>query len=242
MTQAMKTNYNEDTTPPRRIADLDDSDKPREKALRLGIGSLTDAELLAIIFGSGLPGESVVDMSRRVLRDNDYRLGKLSRLTIEDLTSKYNGVGPAKAISLLAAFELGSRCQRDLADSDEQIRGSDSVYSLMRHKMERLTVEEFHVLHLSRANRVIFDELISRGGTAGTVVDIKLVMKSALTRLSSGLIFVHNHPSGNLSPSSQDDALTRRLKAAADMFDIRVLDHLIIGPGGFFSYADHSKL
>ncbi len=238
----MSKSYKEDNSSSLRIADLDDSDKPREKALQSGIGSLSDTELLAIIFGSGLPGESVIEMSRRVLRDNDYRLGKLSRLSIDDLISKYNGVGPAKAISLLAAFELGSRCQRDLSSSDEQIKGSDSVYSLMRHKMERLQVEEFHVLHLSRANRMVYDELISRGGTAGTVVDIKLVMKSALTRLSSGLIFVHNHPSGNLSPSSQDDSLTRRLKAAAEMFDIRVLDHIIIAPGGYYSYADNGKL
>lgn len=242
MTIAMKEENREVISTPRRIADWDDSDKPREKALRHGIGSLSDAELLAIIFGSGLPGESVVDMSRRVLHDNDYRLGKLSRLTIEDLTSKYHGVGPAKAISLLAAFELGSRCQLDLAEKDCQITGSNTVYSLMRHKMERLTVEEFHVLHLSRSNRVIYDELISRGGTAGTVVDVKLVMKSALTRLSSGMVFVHNHPSGNLNPSMQDDSLTRKLKAAAEMFDIRVLDHVIIAPGGFYSYSDNSRL
>lgn len=234
--------YDTDARPATRIADLDDSEKPREKALAHGIGSLTDAELLAIIFGSGLPGESVVELSRRVLRDNDNRLGRLSRLSIEEMAARYNGVGPAKAVALSAAFELGSRCQRDLMNQDTQIRDASTVYGMMRGKLERLTVEEFHVIHLSRANRVIADELISRGGTAGTVVDIKLVMKSALLKLSSGLIFVHNHPSGNLRPSGEDDNLTRRLKTAAQAFDIRVLDHVIVAPGGYYSYADEGRL
>lgn len=238
----MEKQYSEDHSSGRRIADWDDNEKPREKAMRHGIGSLTDAELMAIIFGSGLPGESVVDMSRRILHDNDHRLGRLSRLSIEEVTSRYHGVGPAKAISLAAAFELGARCQRDLIEDVEQIKSSRSIYDLMRHKLERLTVEEFHVLHISRSNKVLFDELISRGGTAGTVVDIKLVMKSALTRLSSGLVFVHNHPSGNLMPSAQDDSLTRRLKDAATMFDIRVLDHVIVAPGGYYSYCDEGRL
>lgn len=240
--EGLSVEYSLDERPMRRICDLDDSDKPREKALRQGIASLTDAELLAIILGSGLPGESVVDMSRRVLRDNENRLGRLSRLSIEEMVSRYNGVGPAKAISIAAAFELGSRCQRDLVCSDLQVRDSSTVFEAMRGKMERLTVEEFHVLHLSRANRITFDETISRGGTAGTVVDVKLVMKSALLRLSSGLIFVHNHPSGNLVPSGPDDALTRKLKQAAETFDMRVLDHIIIAPGGFYSYSDQGRL
>lgn len=226
----------------RRIADWDDSDKPREKAQRVGIATLTDAELMAIILGSGLPGESVVDMSRRILKDNDYRLKNLANKTIEEMVKRYAGVGPAKAISLAAAFELGSRCQRDMIENVDRIKDSRSIFDLMRCKLERLTVEEFHVLHLSRSNRVIYDELISRGGTAGTVVDVKLVMKSALTRLSAGLVFVHNHPSGNLNPSTQDDALTRRLKSAAEMFDIRVLDHVIVAPGGYYSYCDEGRL
>lgn len=239
----MEKPYEPDTRPARRICDWNDDDKPREKAQQFGIATLSDAELMAIIFGSGLPGESVVDMSRRVLADNGNSLGKLSQLTIADLTSKYHGVGPAKAISLKAAFELGARCQLDLLKRDEvQLTSSSGIYNIMRHKMERLTVEEFHVLHLSRANKLMHDELISRGGTAATVVDIKLVMKSALSRLSSSIVLVHNHPSGNLHPSGQDDTLTRRIKAAAEMFDIRLLDHIIVTPSGYYSYSDEGRL
>lgn len=227
-----------------KVHDLDTSDRPREKAITQGIRSLSNAELLAIIFGSGLPGESVIDMSRRVLRDNDNDLGQLSLLSIQETTAKYHGVGPAKAVALAAAFELGSRCQRDLQKINQRspIQGSESVYKIMRPVMERLTVEEFHVLHISRSNRVMFDELISRGGTASTVVDIKLIIKSAINRLSASIILVHNHPSGTLHPSSQDDNITRRIKAAAEMMDIRLLDHVIISPTGFYSYSDNGRL
>lgn len=227
-----------------RIADLHPTDKPREKALLHGISSLTDSELLAIVLGSGLQGESVLEMSRRLLRDNDNRLGRLARLSIEELSRKYKGVGPAKAVGLAAAFELGARCQRDLDEmsADAQIRGADDIFKVMRHKLERLTVEEFHLLHLSRSNRITHDELISRGGTAGTVVDVKLVLKSALDRLSAGLILVHNHPSGNLTPSQADDALTRKIKASAELMDIKVLDHIIIGQGGYYSYTDNGRI
>ena len=225
-----------------RVADLDVADKPREKALRQGIGALSNAELLAIVFGSGLPGRSVVDLSRDILRDNDNRLSRLARMSMHEVVKKYKGIGEAKAISLAAAFELGARCALDMKQLDPQVRGSETVYERMRGQMELLNYEEFRVVHLSRANRIIFEETVSRGGTASTLVDVKLVMKSAVDKLSSGLIFVHNHPSGNLNPSPADDKLTRQLKSAAELLDIRVLDHIIITPHGYYSYNDNGRL
>ena len=225
-----------------RVADLDVADKPREKALRQGIGALSNAELLAIVFGSGLPGRSVVDLSRDILRDNDNRLSRLARMSMHEVVKKYKGIGEAKAISLAAAFELGARCALDMKQLDPQVRGSETVYERMRGQMELLNYDEFRVVHLSRANRIIFEETVSRGGTASTLVDVKLVMKSAVDKLSSGLIFVHNHPSGNLNPSPADDKLTRQLKSAAELLDIRVLDHIIITPHGYYSYNDNGRL
>lgn len=225
-----------------RVADLDVSDKPREKALRQGIAALSNAELLAIVFGSGLPGRSVVDLSRDILRDNDNRLSRLARMSIHEVVKKYKGIGDAKAISLAAAFELGARCAVDMKQLDPQITGSNSIYERLRGQMALLNYEEFRVVHLSRANRIIFEETVSRGGTASTLVDVKLVMKSAIDKLSSALIFVHNHPSGNLNPSVADDKLTKQLKSAAELLDIRVLDHIIITSQGYYSYADNGRL
>lgn len=226
----------------RRVADLDVADKPREKALQNGITSLSNAELLAIVFGSGLPGLSVLDLSRDILRDNDNRLSRLARMSMHEIVKKYKGIGTAKAVSLAAAFELGARCALDMKQIDPQVRGSDTVYQRLRGSMELLNYEEFRVVHLNRANRIIFEETVSKGGTASTLVDVKLVMKSALDKLSSALIFVHNHPSGNLMPSPADDQLTRRLQKAAELIDIKVLDHLIITSQGYYSYNDQGKL
>lgn len=225
-----------------RIHDLNDDDRPREKAMRHGIESLSNAELLAIVFGSGLPGQSVIHLSQEILADNDNRLSRLARLSISELTRKYRGIGPAKAISLVAAFELGMRCQVDFKVADPQILGSQTVYEIMQPQMAKLRWEEFWVLHLSRANKVIARERLSHGGTAGTLVDVKLLMKSAIDKLSSGLIVVHNHPSGTLRPSNDDNKLTLRIKQACQLLDIRLLDHVIIAPQGFYSYADSGDL
>jgi len=226
----------------RRVADLDVADKPREKALRLGITALSNAELLAIVFGSGLPGLSVIDLSRDILRDNGNRLSRLARMSVHEVVKKYKGIGEAKAISLAAAFELGSRCALDMKQIDPQVKGSDTIYELLRGQMELLNYEEFRVVHLNHANRIIFEETVSRGGTASTLVDVKLVMKSAIDKLSSALIFVHNHPSGNLIPSAADDRLTKQLQKASELVDIKVLDHIIITSQGYYSYNDNGRL
>ena len=225
-----------------RIADLDEGDKPREKALSQGIRSLSNAELLAIIFGSGLPGKSVISMSQEVLASCDNRLSRLSRLSIHEMKKKFKGVGTAKAISLAAAFELGLRTRDEDAALDPQIKCSTDIYNIMRIKLERLEYEEFWVLYLSRSNRIIYEECMSKGGVSGTITDIRLILKRALELLASGIILVHNHPSGNLRPSPDDDRITTKTKEAAKLLDINVLDHLIITPTSYFSYNDNGRL
>lgn len=225
-----------------RVADLDESDKPREKALRNGISTLSDAELLAIIVGSGMQGKSVLDLSREMLRMNDGRLSRLQRMSVHEMCNKFDGVGPAKAISVVAAFELGKRYQRDLKQVDFQVSSSESIYNYIRNDIENLSYEAFLVVHLNRANRIIYVDMVSKGGTASTLVDVKVVMKAAVDKMSAGLIFVHNHPSGSLKPSIQDDQLTRRLKDAAKLLDIMVLDHLIVSSEGYYSYNDEGRL
>ena len=225
-----------------RIADLDDSDKPREKALSQGIRSLSNAELLAIIFGSGLPGKSVISMSQEILASCDNRLSRLSRLSIHEMKKRFKGIGTAKAISLVAAFELGLRTRDEDAALDTQIKNSTDIYNMMRVKLQRLEYEEFWVLYLSRSNRVIFEECMSKGGVSGTVTDIRLILKRAIELLASGIILVHNHPSGNLRPSPDDDRITTKAKEAAKLLDINVLDHLIITPTDYFSYNDNGRI
>ncbi len=225
-----------------RIADLDEGDKPREKALSQGIRSLSNAELLAIIFGSGLPGKSVISMSQEILASCDNRLSRLSRLSIHEMKKKFKGVGTAKAISLAAAFELGLRTRDEDAALDPQIKCSTDIYNIMRIKLERLEYEEFWVLYLSRSNRIIYEECMSKGGVSGTITDIRLILKRALELLASGIILVHNHPSGNLRPSPDDDRITTKTKEAAKLLDINVLDHLIITPTSYFSYNDNGRL
>ena len=234
-----------DQTPfvPTRIHDLNDDDKPREKALANGIRSLSDAELVALIFGGGLPGMSVVDMARGILHDCDQRVDNLARMSMQEMRSKYKGVGPAKAVCLAAAFELGRRNREQMAGAAEPlIRSSEDVKDIMQPLMAHLDYEEFWVMMLSRSNRVKFKRCISQGGTAATVVDVKLLLKRALDCLAEGIILVHNHPSGNPLPSGEDDRLTQRIKVGADYLGIKVLDHVIIARNEFYSYNDQGRL
>lgn len=225
-----------------RVCDLHEEDKPREKAMQHGIQSLTTAELIAIILGSGMVGKSVITLARDIMHDHSNNLFTVSQMSIDEMCRRYKGIGPAKAIGLKAAFELGTRAIEDAANLPAQITGGNDVYSIMRQKLQSINYEEFWVLHLSRSNRVIARECISRGGTAATVVDTKLILKSALNKLSSAIILVHNHPSGNLRPSPQDDQLTRHIKDGAQLLDMRVLDHIIITQAGYYSYADEGRL
>ncbi|WP_289751047.1 RadC family protein [Muribaculum intestinale] len=226
------------------IEDIAPSDRPREKAMRDGIGSLSTAELVAIIFGNGMRGKSVLTMSQELLRRYGSQLSDIASRSVREIVRDNPGVGPAKAISLLAAFELGMRCRDEEVERKPVIKGSDTVYALMRRQLQHIHHEEFWIVMLSRNNSVIDRVQISSGGTAATVVDPKLIFKRVMERgdMVAGIILVHNHPSGNLRPSQADDALTRRLRDGGALLDIRVLDHIIITHGGYFSYCDEGKM
>ena len=241
MTSNGTTDMDPRNSSPVLIKDLNEEEKPREKAGRLGLDSLTDVELLALLLGSGMSGKSVLDLAREILQDND-NMSRLSRMSIAELKKKYKGVGTAKATLLSAAMTFGARVQKSLTLLDEQMISSRHVYNYMRDTLERLNYEEFWVIHLNRANRILFKERISKGGLACTAVDIKLIAKSAIDHLSSGIILLHNHPSGTMQPSGQDDNLTRRIIDICKIIDVPVHDHLIIGPTGYYSYRDSGKL
>lgn len=226
------------------IEDLAADDRPREKALHNGIGSLSNAELIAIIFGNGMKGKSVLTMSQELIARNNGRLSDIARKSIREIVKENQGIGPAKAISLAAAIELGMRCQAEQPPERTRVTGSSSVYDLMRAKLQLLNHEEFWIVLLSRSNLVIDTVRLSQGGSSGTVVDNKLLFKRVLEQgdVVSGIILVHNHPSGNLRQSVEDDALTRRIKSGGELLDIRVLDHLIISPTSYYSYNDEGRL
>ena len=237
------TNGNLQKTPTSTIPirALNDDEKPREKALRGGMDSLSDVELLALLLGSGVPGKSVLDLSREILQDCDNRLRVLARMSIAELKKKYKGVGDAKATLLVAAMAFGSRVQTSLDCQDPQMTCSRDVHTYMRSRLERLNYEEFWVLHLNRANRVVYADRVSKGGLSSTSVDIKLIAKTAIDHLSSAIL-VHNHPSGTMMPSASDDNLTRRIIDVCKVIDVPVQDHVIIGPSQFYSYRDNNRL
>ncbi len=217
-------------------------DRPREKLLAKGLASLTNAELIAILIGSGNRDESAVDISKRILNDYQNSLNELGKATIDNLTKNYRGIGEAKAISIVAAMEIGRRRKNAQLKDKPQIRSSKDVSDLMASDLADLVYEEFWILLLNRANKVIHIQKISQGGIAGTVIDTRLIMKSALTNLASSIILCHNHPSGNLNPSQQDKTITYKLRDAGKVMDIQVLDHVIVSESGFFSFADEGLM
>jgi len=218
-----------------------EADRPREKLLLKGKQSLTDAELIAILMGSGNRELSAVGLAQIVLQSTNQNLNELGKSTVADL-KKFKGIGEAKAISIIAALELGRR--RQLSDIREktQIRSSQDAYREMAPMIQDLPHEEFWVLLLNRANRIISREKISSGGVSGTMVDAKLIFNRALAKKASSIMLFHNHPSGGLIPSQADLSLTRKLREAGKFLDIQVLDHLIISERGYYSFADEGKL
>lgn len=224
------------------IRDLHKDDRPREKALIHGIGSLTNAELLAILLRVGIQGRSVVDVAQDILEKFQNDLSRIVRSTPAELTQLVPGIGPAKAMTVIAALELGSRCRDSLRRQKPSMASSEAVYEYMSESLEGIDHEEFWVLILNRRLAIESKELVSLGGMDSTVVDLRILVKKVLDARASGVILVHNHPSGQLRPSPQDDALTRRIQDACKFFDIKVYDHVIIGPGGFYSYSDQGRL
>lgn len=219
----------------------DESDRPREKMIEFGTRSLSDSELIAIIIGSGSSKESAVELSRRILSTYSNKLSELASLSIEDLT-QFSGIGPAKAVNILAAIEIGRRLAANTEESRPQITESITAARLFFTTLSDSVQEEFWILILNRGNYVIGKIQISKGGISSTNVDVRIILKHAIAKAASGIILVHNHPSGNLTPSIADYNLTRKIKDAAKLMDIAVLDHLIIGKNDYFSFLDHDKM
>lgn len=198
---------------------------------------MSDAELIAILIGSGSADETAVDLSKRILQSLNNQLSDLAKLSVKDLT-KFKGIGEAKAISIIAALELGRRRKDSEPEKRTRITDSRSAFDVIYPHLSDLNHEEFWVIYLNRANAVIGKENISKGGVSGTTVDPKVVFKMAVQFPASAIILAHNHPSGQLKPSQADHQLTRKLKEAGNALDIPVLDHLIIGERDYFSFVD----
>ena len=209
-------------------------DRPREKMMLHGIRALSNAELIAILIGSGNVDETAVELSQRILNSAGNSLNNLGKYGMDDFVKPFKGIGEAKAITIMAALEIGRRRRDEELPRRPSISGSADVYNLLRGQMIDLPHEEFWVLLLNRANRVIDTIKVSQGGTSATVVDVKLVMRSALQQLASAVI--------NLNPSQADDRVTEKIRSAAALFDISVLDHIIVGEDGYFSYLDEGRL
>ncbi len=218
-----------------------EEDRPREKLLLKGKTALSDAELIAILIGSGSRDETAVELSKRILSSASNNLNQLGKMSIADL-QKFKGIGEAKAISIAAALELGRRRKETDAVKRVKITASSVVFENMREVMEDLPHEEFWVLLLNRGNQILERVNISKGGVSQTVVDSKIVFKMAIDKLASSIILCHNHPSGNLKPSDADIQLTKKLKEAGRILDLPILDHLIFADNTYFSFADEGLL
>ncbi len=216
-------------------------DRPREKLMSKGTDSLSDSELLAIILGSGNKTQSAVDLAREILNSCKNNLNTLGRLYLSDL-KKFEGIGNAKAISVIAAMELGRRRKVEDISNKKIITSSKDVFDLFHPVLTDKVHEEFWIILLNNSNIIIDKQRTSQGGTTGTVMDIKLIMKHALNCLAQGIILVHNHPSGSIKPSSSDINITSKIKQAALYFDIKLLDHIIIGGDNYYSFADYESL
>lgn len=216
-------------------------DRPREKLERLGAQALSDAELLAILVGSGSTKEDAVTLMKRILSDCNNNLNTLGKLTIRDLC-QYNGVGPAKAITILAACELGKRRQSERPEERPDLGTATRIYNHMHPLMQDLDVEEFWVLLMNQHFRLIRQVRISHGGITETAVDIRIIMREAVLANCTVLAVCHNHPSGNLTPSRQDNELTQHIKRACELMRIRLIDHVIITDGNYYSYHENGKI
>jgi len=216
-------------------------DRPREKVLANGVQNLSDAELLAILLGSGTRHMTAVELARVIMKEAGNNLHLLGRMGIEELV-RIKGVGPAKAIAILAALELGRRRSGMQHHEKIPVKSSETVYRLFHPLMGDLEHEEFWLLMLNRANRILGRYKVSQGGLAGTVIDTRIILKKALDKLASSIIVCHNHPSGNIQPSDADVKITEKLKKAAEMLEIKLLDHVIIADKSYFSFADEGLI
>lgn len=218
-----------------------EDDRPREKLLQKGKLSLSDAELIAILIGSGSKNESAVQLGKRILSSGKNNLNELGKFSVHQLC-KFKGIGSAKAVSIIAALELGRRRRIEEALEKKKITSSASVFELMQPVIGELPHEEFWIIYLNNSNKVIEHLQLSKGGITGTLVDVRLTLKKALELGATAIILAHNHPSGTLLASAADKLLTKKLKTAAQSLDIKVLDHVIVTEKSYFSFADEGVL
>jgi DNA repair protein RadC len=217
-----------------------EEDRPREKLLEKGRSVLSEAELIAILLGSGSRNETAVELARKILKSVDNNLHELGKLTVSDL-KKFKGMGEAKAVSVIAALELGRRRKNSETPERAKITASKDVFHLFEH-LGDLPHEEFWVAFLNRSNKVLSTKSISAGGISGTVADSRIIFKEAIERLASAIILCHNHPSGNLKPSDADISLTKKLSEAGKLLDVPVLDHIIVAGTAYYSFADEGNI
>lgn len=225
----------------RSIKDWPEDERPREKAFKHGVSSLSKSELLAILIGSGTVEDSAVALMKKVLASCGDSIAELARLSVDDLCM-FKGIGPAKAITIVAACELWKRRQSDERDTAVRILSSKQLYEYFHPLLCDLAVEECHVLLLNNTNRVIDHVKISGGGLTATLVDIRIVMREALLKRATAIALCHNHPSGSIRPSTDDDRLTQNLAQACRVMNIRMLDHIVLTDGAYYSYKDEGRL
>lgn len=223
------------------IKQWNENDRPREKLLNKGKNALSDAELVAILIGSGSRSESAVDLSKKILASAENNLNALARLSVNQLMN-FKGIGEAKAISIITALELGRRRRLEAALELPKITSSKAVFEIMQPIIGDLQHEEFWILYLSNSNKIIHKMQLSKGGITGTLVDTRLVFKKAMEVSATAIILAHNHPSGKINPSDADKKLTKKIKIAGETLDIKVLDHLIITEKAYFSFSDKNIL
>lgn len=225
-----------------KITDWAEEDRPREKMMLKGVSALSDAELLAILIGSGNKNETAVELSQRILHSTNNNLNSLGKLTINDLVRNFNGIGEAKAITIIAALELGKRRKAGDKEKQLQVLSSVDIFEIFQPMLGDLQHEEGWALLMNRSNKIIKKIQVSKGGITGTVIDIRLIIKEAIESLATNIILVHNHPSGNAHPSRDDDQITRKLKEACNLLDIVLMDHIIICDRSYYSYKDKNSI
>jgi len=223
------------------IKDWAAEDRPREKLLEKGLGSLSNAELLAILLGSGIRNQSALELARITLNQVENNLNELGKMDVFML-QKTKGIGKARAIIIIAALELGRRRTKSEIINRKQISSSKDVYELFQPLLADLHHEEFWILLLNRSNRIIEKVKISQGGITGTIIDVRIILKHAIEKLSTSIVLCHNHPSGNLNPSESDCMITKKIKEAGCYLDIPVIDHIIVCNSSYYSFADEGRL
>ena len=219
-----------------------EEDRPREKMMLKGTQALSDAELIAILIGSGNQDETAVELSRRILKSVNNNLNDLGKVSISELIKNFKGIGEAKAITIAAALELGRRRKMEEAQIKNQVCSSKHIFDIFQPILADLPYEEFWALFLNRSNTVVYKAKIGQGGIDNASVDVKILLKTAIEKLATGIVVCHNHPSENLEPSKHDIQITQKIKTACQTMDITFFDHIIVGGKNYYSFADENKL